>query len=105
MKAKTITLCAVIISAIGLFSFKALNEKESSNVATMSLVSGKAGEGFLVAYGDGSNEIIPFKWKLTLESYAEQQLKATQIANELHEKGYRFVGTGGASNFMIFEKK
>jgi hypothetical protein len=115
MKTKLIVTAIVAVLSIALYSFKNIGEKESSTIALVKTVFGKAeSEGFLINYGDGSMELKQFELKRSSNENHIQQLSAmATIMNDMHAKGYRYVGhgshmvndLGAVSSYMVFEKK
>lgn len=111
MKTKLIiTSAAVIALAATFFSFKT-GEKDSSSIALVNTVVGKSdNEGFLIVYGDGSFELKNFNFKAGSDNALESVSKMSVIMNELHAKGYHYVGPAShtaymVTGYLVFEKK
>ena len=115
MKTKLIVTSIVVALAVTFFSFKT-GEKEGANVALVMAVYGKGDQnkGYMIMYGDGTSEMIPFEIKYGSSENALETAQVTaKVMNLLHDKNYRFVGNGATPNsyaansynYMIFEKK
>lgn len=113
MKTKIITMLGLLILTVGFYSFKTNGEKESTNIALISSAFGKNAEGFLIQFGDGTNELVPFEFKNRVENWVEGVSAMAQVMNKMHEKGYRYKGMGShiaddmnrpVMNYLVFEK-
>jgi hypothetical protein len=106
MKTKAILLTGVIISLLISFSFKSTGNDEKSKTILISIIDA----GFRITYSDGTIEKLPFKTRIKVldnSTWVEAQAQATQIINEMRERGFRFKGTAtlfGGMQAMVLER-
>jgi hypothetical protein len=114
MKTKFLITITLITFAVLFYSFTSSNTGEGVSTAIVQSTFGK-NEGFSIIYGDGTSELIPFKFKSNTENKMESSVKMAGIINQLKNKGFKYVGLAGHSNFecpdascyssyMLFEK-
>jgi hypothetical protein len=117
MKTKLLITSSIILVGVAFFSFTHSGDGVSSHIAIVMSVTSKEenNEGYLIQYGDGTTELVPFEIGKFNSSQSALQCAGVgaKVMNKLFEKGYHFIGTANSANsagaytypFMIFEKK